>query len=53
MGRFKLDEKDKLTPFWGSLKPIVIETIGRNKCKEIAEKAVNKEYEKRLKNQGK
>lgn len=50
MGRFKLEEKDKLTPFWGSLKPVVIETLGRNKCKEIAENAVNTEYRKRLKN---
>lgn len=50
MGRFKLDEKDKLIPFWGSLKPDVIKKLGRNKCKEIAENAVNKEYEKQLKN---
>ncbi len=50
MGRFKLDNKDKLVSFWGSAKPEVIETLGRRRCKEIAEIAVNKEYEKQLKN---
>jgi len=49
MGRFKLEEKDKLKPFWGSLQPIIIDTIGRKACKQIAEDAVNNHYKKLLK----
>jgi hypothetical protein len=49
MGRFKLDEKDKLIPFWGSVKPNVIEKLGRQNCKKIAEEAVNREYKKQMK----
>ena len=48
MGRFKLEEKDRLVTFWGSLRPEVLEKLGRRKCKEIAEEAVLKEYKKQM-----
>lgn len=47
MGRFKLEDKDKLKTMFISFKPEVYEKIPQRECKEIAEKAVLKEFKKR------
>lgn len=50
MGRFKLDKEEKKEAMYVSFKPKIYEFIGKNECKNIAENAVIKEYEKRIKN---
>lgn len=50
MGRYSIDEKEKKKPFAASVKQKIIDSLGLLKCKDIAENAVNKEYEKYLKN---
>lgn len=49
MGRYSIDEQEKKKPFAASVKKKVIDKLGLLVCKEIAENAVNKEYEKQLK----
>lgn len=53
MARYSIEESEKRKPFAATVKQKVIDEIGQLQCKEIAENAVNKEYEKRLKNQRK
>ena len=53
MGRYSIEEQEKKKPFAASVKKKIIDSLGLLTCKEIAENAVNKEYEKRLKNQSK
>ena len=49
MGRYAIKEEDLRHPIKASVRQKVIDTLGLLECKEIAENAVNKEYEKRLK----
>lgn len=49
MGRYSIEEQEKKKSFGASAKQEVIDMIGKRKCKDIAENAVNKEYEKLLK----
>ena len=53
MGRYSIEEQEKKKPFAASVKKKIIDSLGLLTCKEIAENAVNKEYEKHLKNQSK
>jgi len=50
MGRYGIEESEKRKSIPASVKNKVIEELGLLNCKAIAENAVNKEYEKRLKN---
>ena len=49
MGRYSIEEQEKKKSFGASAKQEVIDLVGKRKCKNIAENAVNKEYEKILK----
>lgn len=53
MGRYSIEEQERRKPFAASVKQKIIDRLGLLKCKQIAEDAVNKEYEKLLKKQGK
>jgi len=53
MGRFELDKDDKKETMNISFKSSMYRLIDKRRCKQIAEDAVNKEYEKLLKKQGK
>jgi len=50
MAKKELNHEDKKAVFGALLPNKVIDLIGRKKCKEIAENAVNKEYKKLIKN---
>lgn len=51
MPRKKLEPGEKLTPVGALVKEKIFDIIERLDCKEIAENAINKEYEKQLKKQ--
>ena len=53
MGRYSIEEQDIKKSFGASAKQKVIDLIGKRKCKDIAEEAINTHYEKLLKKQGK
>jgi hypothetical protein len=46
MGRPPIEKEDIKISFGALAKRKVVELIGRKKCKEIAEIAINKEYKK-------
>jgi len=50
MAKKELNHEDKKAVFGALLPNKVIDLVGRKKCKEIAENAVNKEYKKLIKN---
>ena len=53
MGRHPIAKEKKRVLIGASIEQRRVDEIGLLECKEIAENAVNKEYEKRLKNQSK
>ena len=46
MGRLKINKTEKKAAFGALAMNKVIDLIGRKRCKEIAEIAINKEYKK-------
>jgi hypothetical protein len=52
-GRKKLDPGEKKIRTESFIKKKVVDLVGKKECEEISVQAVNKEYEKLLKKQGK
>jgi hypothetical protein len=48
LGRPELKAEDIKKPFGATLQKKVIDELGRDYCKSIAEEAVNKEYKKQM-----